>query len=138
MGNNAQLLGAPRSRHPNVLFVGTIVVTLAAVATLTLIQLATHSASQACKQEYKTVQYGLDAYMTVNNLATVPMSSGTSEMTRPVLLYNENSTAIDPTYVRNSPTKWSYAWDTMGRITAIRQAQGGPPVPRGCIVSPSL
>jgi prepilin-type N-terminal cleavage/methylation domain-containing protein len=119
------------------LVVVTILGVLAAIVTLSLVGLTTNAQAKACEQEYKTVQAGLDAYMANNNVDTVTAtpSSGTSDMTKPVLLYNSAPSATSPTYVRNSPTQWAYVWDATGRITAIQQVSGGPAVPTGCTVS---
>lgn len=116
------------------LVVVTILGVLAAIVTLSLVGLTTNAQAKACEQEYKTVQAGLDAFMANNNADTVTASTGTSDMTTPVLLYNKAPTADKPTYVRNSPTQWSYAWDGTGRITAILAGPGGA-VPGGCVVS---
>jgi len=114
------------------LVVVTILGVLAAIVTLSLVGLTTNAQAKACEQEYKTVQSGLDAYMAYNNVDTVPASAGTNDMTAPVLLYNAAGT---PTFIRNSPTQWAYAWNGNGRITAIVAAGGGPAVPPGCAVS---
>lgn len=123
------------------LVVVTILGVLAAIVTLSLVGLTTNAQAKACEQEYKTVQAGLDAYMANNNLDGIAASAGTSDMTSPVLLYNNGVlNPIDgahPTYVRNSPTQWAYVWNSSGRITAIAQAPapGSPAVPSGCVVS---
>jgi prepilin-type N-terminal cleavage/methylation domain-containing protein len=126
------------------LVVVTILGVLAAIVTLSLVGLTTNAQAKACQQEYKTVQAGLDAYMANNNLDVVPAAdgtgtsvTGTSDMTKPVLLYNSAPTAASPTYVRNTPTQWAYEWNTTGRITKIDQAGSGPSVPTGCQASPS-
>jgi prepilin-type N-terminal cleavage/methylation domain-containing protein len=125
------------------LVVVTILGVLAAIVTLSLVGLTTNAQAKACSQEYKTVQAGLDAYMANNNLDTVPATGpgGTSSMTTaanggsgPIDLYNPTPSATNPTYVRNTPTQWSYVWDKTGRITAILPGPGGQ-VPSGCVVS---
>jgi prepilin-type N-terminal cleavage/methylation domain-containing protein len=118
------------------LVVVTILGVLAAIVTLSLVGLTTNAQAKACEQEYKTVQAGLDAYMANNNLDAVSAtgSNGTSDMKTPVLLYNSAPSASSPTYVRNSPTQWSYEWDGTGRIINIHSGPGGA-VPAGCIVS---
>lgn len=119
------------------LVVVTILGVLAAIVTLSLVGLTTNAQAKACEQEYKTVQAGLDAYMANNNIDTVPATgvNGTSDMQNPVVLYNPTPSATSPTYLRNSPTQWSYVWNATGRITQILQAGGGPAVPAGCVVS---
>jgi prepilin-type N-terminal cleavage/methylation domain-containing protein len=114
------------------LVVVTILGVLAAIVTLSLVGLTTSAQAKACEQEYKTVQAGLDAYMAYNNFDTVTAAGPTNNMAAPIVLYNAAGT---PTFVRNSPTNYAYTWDTFGRVTAIAQAAGGPPVPSGCVVS---
>ena len=118
------------------LVVVTILGVLAAIVTLSLVGLTTNAQAKACMQEYKTVQAGLDAYMANNNLDAVPVSGGTSDMKVPVLLYNSAPSASIPTYVRNSPTQWTYAWDATGRITGVPAGPGGA-VPPGCQAVPA-
>jgi prepilin-type N-terminal cleavage/methylation domain-containing protein len=134
------------------LVVVTILGVLAAIVTLSLVGLTTNAQAKACQQEYKTIQAGLDAYMANNNLDSVPAAdatdgyaNGTSSMTTPgpnggtgpIVLYNPNSSASAPTYVRNTPTQFAYEWNATGRIVAIHQAPGGPAVPTGCAASPA-
>lgn len=117
------------------LVVVTILGVLAAIVTLSLVGITTNAEKQSCLQEYKTVQAGLDAYMAYNDVTTVPAAS-TQDMSNPVLLYDKNSS---PTFIRNSPTVYTYTWDVHGRITNITQgtAPPGPAVPAGCIASGS-
>jgi prepilin-type N-terminal cleavage/methylation domain-containing protein len=124
------------------LVVVTILGVLAAIVTLSLVGLTTNAQAKACSQEYKTIQAGLDAYMANNNVDTVTATTaaGTSDMTNPIVLYNNGVPpnvidAAHPTYVRNSPTQWAYVWNSTGRITNIQPAPGGPAVPAGCTVS---
>src|ERR1700730_5816125 len=103
------------------LVVVTILGILAGIFTLSLVGLTSNAQTKSCLQEYKTVQAALDAYMAANNLDTlsaaqIPASAtGTSDMTTPIILYRDGTTnvidAAHPTYVRNSPTQWSYVWD---------------------------
>jgi prepilin-type N-terminal cleavage/methylation domain-containing protein len=133
------------------LVVVTILGVLAAIVTLSLVGLTTNAQAKACQQEYKTIQAGLDAYMANNNLDAVPAAdasnnypNGTNSMTTaanggsgPIVLYNPNSSASAPTYVRNTPTQFAYIWNSTGRITSVVAAPGGPAVPTGCQASPS-
>jgi len=121
------------------LVVVTILGVLAAIVTLSLVGITQNAQKQACEQEYKTVQSALDSYMAYFNLSSVADNSttGTNQMTiKPDgtdPLYNAGAT---PTFVRNSPTVYTYKWDTTGRIVApILQSPGGPAVPAGCVVS---
>jgi prepilin-type N-terminal cleavage/methylation domain-containing protein len=113
------------------LVVVTILGVLAAIVTLSLVGITTNAEKQACLQEYKTVQAGLDAYMAYNDTSSVAAAT-TNDMAAPVLLYNA---AGAPTFVRNSPTVYTYTWNANGRITGISQSGGGPAVPTGCVVS---
>jgi prepilin-type N-terminal cleavage/methylation domain-containing protein len=122
------------------LVVVTILGVLAAIVTLSLVGITQNAQKQACEQEYKTVQAALDSYMAYFDLSGVTDIStgpGTNQMTiqpdgvHP--LYNAGGT---PTFVRNSPTVYTYKWDGTGRIVApIGQSSGGPQVPPGCVVS---
>src|ERR1700739_1822249 len=114
------------------LVVVTILGVLAAIVTLSLVGITTNAEKQACLQEYKTVQAGLDAYMAYNDTSTVATASNNVDMAAPVLLYNAGGA---PTFVRNSPPVYAYTWNSNGRITNITQAPGGPAVPAGCVVS---
>jgi prepilin-type N-terminal cleavage/methylation domain-containing protein len=115
------------------LVVVTILGVLAAIVTLSLVGITTNAEKQACLQEYKTVQAGMDAYMAYNDVTTVAAAT-TQDMSAPVPLYNPNSS---PTFIRNSPTVYTYTWDLHGRITAIAKGsqQGAPDVPTGCVPS---
>jgi hypothetical protein len=110
----------------------------AATATLLLVHINAPKGDgdPACVHEYTHLQAALDAYMANANLATIPASAGTFDMTAPVPLYHGNGTTFDPNYVRDPQTRWSYAWDQMGHITAIQRGPGGA-VPAGCVVSGS-
>jgi prepilin-type N-terminal cleavage/methylation domain-containing protein len=116
------------------LVVVTILGVLAAIVTLSLVGLTTNAEAKACEQEYKTVQAGLDAYMAYNDLTTVPTATtnvmGGAGAALP--LYNPTGS---PTFIRNSPTVYTYTWDGFGRITTIAQTAGGPAVPAACKVS---
>lgn len=115
------------------LVVVTILGVLAAIVTLSLVGITTNAEKQACLQEYKTVQAGLDAYMAYNDITTVTAAT-TQDMSTPVKLYDP---ASNPTFIRNSPTVYTYQWDTHGRIIAITQGSqtGAPAVPNGCVPS---
>ena len=113
------------------LVVVTILGVLAAIVTLSLVGLTTSAEAKACEQEYKTVQAGLDAYMAYFNLNTVTGASTNDMTTKPDGSHPLYFATGTPTFVRNSPTLYTYTWDSFGRITAI----GGPPIPTGCAVS---
>jgi len=86
--------------------------------------------------EYRQVQAALDAYMAYNNLASIPASSGTIDIAAPVPLHHGVGTIVDPNYVRDPLTRWAYAWNETGIITAIRPGPARA-VPAGCVVSGS-
>jgi prepilin-type N-terminal cleavage/methylation domain-containing protein len=115
------------------LVVVTILGVLAAIVTLSLVGITTNAEKQACLQEYKTVQAGLDAYMAYNDVTSVT-AAVTQDMSTPVKLYDPNSS---PTFIRNSPTVYTYEWDIHGRIIHITKGSqtGAPDVPNGCVVS---
>lgn len=115
------------------LVVVTILGVLAAIVTLSLVGITTNAQKQACLQEYKTVQAGMDAFMAFNDVSTVAEAT-TQDMSSPVKLYDPNSS---PTFVRNSPTVFVYTWDIHGRIKGISKGSqpGAPDVPTGCVAS---
>jgi prepilin-type N-terminal cleavage/methylation domain-containing protein len=116
------------------LVVVTILGVLAAIVTLSLVGLTTSAEAKACEQEYKTVQAGLDSYMAYFNLGTVTGATTNLMTTSPDgthPLYNKAPSDTAPTFVRNSPTVYTYTWNQYGQITGI----GGPAVPTGCVVS---
>ncbi len=122
------------------LVVVTILGVLAAIVTLSLVGITTNAEKQACLQEYKTVQAGLDAYMAYYDVATVTAAKTQDMTVKPDgtdALYDPAGT---PTFLRNSPTVYVYEWDKFGRIlkgppSGITQAPGGPAVPNGCVPS---
>jgi hypothetical protein len=119
-------------RIPQIPLIVDIIIVLIAIAALGVNYLAR---TRACTHEYHYVQAALNAYMADNNLQRVAASLGTHDMTSPVLLYFDG-TLTNPSYVRDSQTHWSYAWDGTGRITRIIASSSGPGVPPGCVVSP--
>jgi general secretion pathway protein G len=120
------------------LVVVTILGVLAAIVTLSLVGITQNAQKQACLQEYKTVQAALDSYMAYYDDTSLPSGNSTNNMAvspdgnATHLLYNAGGT---PTFVRNSPTVYTYTWDQFGRITAIAATGGGPALPAGCIAS---
>jgi hypothetical protein len=124
-------------RRVRALVVVEAVVVLVAVAALVVNHVETADLGSACQNEYRYVQAGLDAYMASNNLVSLPVSRGTYDMTTPVALYVRDARADTPSYVPSSQTTWSYAWDQMGRITAIMARPGGPAIPPACLIPPS-
>jgi hypothetical protein len=115
-------------------FVLATVVAVAAIALPIYVADDASNKATACEHEYTTVQAGLGAYMAINNVSTLPASSGTSDMTRPVPLYQKIATGTHPSYVPNSQTTWLYAWTSDGRITSIIARPDGPSIPVGCVV----
>jgi prepilin-type N-terminal cleavage/methylation domain-containing protein len=118
------------------LVVVTILGVLAAIVTLSLVGITTNAEKQACEQEYKTVQAALDSYMAYFDLSTVTGTTTDKMDFKPDGTHPLYNAAGAPTFVRNSPTVYTYTWDNTGRITApILQTSGGPAVPAGCVVS---
>ena len=124
------------------LVVVTILGILAGIVTLSLVGLTTNASAQACNQEYRTVQAGLDAFMANTNTDTVTaldqspngpvaytndMSTG---LTGTNGLYQLTLTPSNPTnYVRNHFTQYYYTWNASGRITGIGSNGNGAAVP---------
>jgi prepilin-type N-terminal cleavage/methylation domain-containing protein len=123
------------------LVVVTILGILAGIVTLSLVGLTTNASAQACNQEYRTVQAGLDAFMANQNLDTITaldQSPGgpvtyTNNMSTTLAtvngnnigLYQLNLTPSNPTnYVRNQTTQYFYTWNASGRVTGIQNANG--------------
>ncbi len=127
------------------LVVVTILGILAGIVTLSLVGLTTHASVQSCNQEYKTVQAALDSYMADNNLTTLPVVTGKTDVngaqvaftndmkgtTGSVPLYNATPTSSSPNYTRNGTTQFFYTWDQYGRITGIGSNSAGATV-TGC------
>jgi hypothetical protein len=138
-------MAASKRSPKNLLYLGIFAVIPVVVAILVLIysQVNAGDPASSCQQEYQTVQAALDAYMANNNLATVPASFSTHDMTSPVPLYTANGPAwasssssrgTSPSFMLTPQTQWSYGWDSMGRVTSISKVANGPPVPVGCLV----
>jgi len=76
------------------------------------------------------------AYFNVSTVTTATTNNMSTSLGAPAGspqgLYNPSGT---PTFVRNSPTVYTYTWDANGRITAIGASANGPAVPAGCAVS---
>lgn len=118
------------------LVVVTILGVLAAIVTLSLVGITGNAQKQACEQEYKTVQAALDSYMAYFDLSSVTANSTSNMAVSPDGTHPLYNAAGAPTFVRNSPTVYTYTWDSSGRITSpILQTAGGPTVPPGCTVS---
>jgi hypothetical protein len=86
----------------------------------------------SCEHEYRVVQDGLLAYMASNNVTTVAPSSGTSDMTSPLLLYIRGATTTNPSYVPYPQTEWMWGWDFKGKIHSMSLKPGGPDIPPRC------
>jgi prepilin-type N-terminal cleavage/methylation domain-containing protein len=115
------------------LVVVTILGILAGIVTLSLVGLTTAANVQSCNSEYKTVQAALDAYMANNGLDTIATAgsatTGTNNMTTPIVLYTSSPTAAAPSYTRNGTTVYFYAWDAHGKITGIFSNATGAAAP---------
>ena len=129
------------------LVVVTILGILAGIVTLSLVGLTTNASAQACNQEYRTVQAGLDAFMANQNLDTInalDLSSTGGAITytnnmsttlatvngNAIGLYQLNLTPSNPTnYVRNQTTQYYYSWNASGRVTQIGSSSSGTAVP---------
>ncbi|HKC20303.1 MAG TPA: prepilin-type N-terminal cleavage/methylation domain-containing protein [Candidatus Dormibacteraeota bacterium] len=121
------------------LVVVTILGILAAIVTLSLVGLTTTANTQACNQEYKTVQTALDAFMADNNLDSVKSVADTNDMTQALTgsglaLWVDLTTSTTQThnYTRNGRTQFFYSWDTSGKITNIYSDKNQAPAPKGC------
>src|SRR5260370_22146841 len=102
------LMTASRIRR-KLLFACTVfvVATVVAVAAIALpIYVADDAADKAtaCEHEYTTVQAGLDAYMAINDVSTLPANARTSNITPPFHLYFTIITETISRYFTTYPT----------------------------------
>jgi prepilin-type N-terminal cleavage/methylation domain-containing protein len=96
------------------LVVVTILGILAAVVTSSLIGLTNTAKVNACSEELRTVQVGMDAMMATNNITLVTAS--VADTTLWTALPGVGVLALSPNYLRQSSTKGSYSWNAAGLV----------------------
>ena len=99
------------------LVVVTILGILAAIVTASLVGLTGTAKTNACAEELRTVQVGMDAMMATQNITTVTASAGSTNVWT-ALPVGAGSTVLSPTYLRQANTKGSYNWTNLGLVTA--------------------
>jgi prepilin-type N-terminal cleavage/methylation domain-containing protein len=104
------------------LVVVTILGILAAVVTASLVGLTGTAKTNACAEELRTVQVGLDAMMAKNNISAVnAQAAATNTLT--ALPTGAGTEPLSPNYLRQNQTKGSYTWNAAGLVSAA--ATGG-------------
>jgi prepilin-type N-terminal cleavage/methylation domain-containing protein len=106
------------------LVVVTILGILAAVVTSSLIGLTGTAKTNACLEELRTVQVGMDAMMATQNITTVTASAGSTNVWT-ALPVGTGSTVLSPTYLRQANTKGYYTWTANGLVSALNVAGVG-------------
>jgi general secretion pathway protein G len=99
------------------LVVVTILGILAAVVTSSLIGLTGTAKTNACLEELRTVQVGMDAMLAKNNIVGVTASVAATA-TWTALPVGTGTEPLSPNYLRQSTTKGSYNWTASGLVTA--------------------
>ena len=99
------------------LVVVTILGILAAVVTASLVGLTGTAKTNACAEELRTVQVGMDAMLAKNNItAVVVQAAATNAFT--ALPTGAGTEFLSPNYLRQATTKGSYTWTTTGAVSA--------------------
>jgi prepilin-type N-terminal cleavage/methylation domain-containing protein len=99
------------------LVVVTILGILAAVVTSSLIGLTGTAKTNACAEELRTVQVGMDAMLAKNNITGVTaQAAATNAFT--ALPVGTGTEFLSPNYLRQGTTKGSYTWNAAGLVSA--------------------
>jgi general secretion pathway protein G len=98
------------------LVVVTILGILAAVVTSSLIGLTGTAKTNACAEELRTVQVGMDAMLAKNNIVGVT-AQAVATNTFTALPVGTGTEFLSPNYLRQSTTKGSYTWNAAGLVT---------------------
>ena len=104
------------------LVVVTILGILAAIVTASLVGLTGTAKVNACAEELRTVQVGMDAMLAKNNIVGVAAQAvATNAFT--ALPTGAGTEFLSPNYLRQATTKGSYTWTATGLVSAA--ATGG-------------
>ncbi len=99
------------------LVVVTILGILAAVVTASLVGLTGTAKTNACAEELRTVQVGMDAMLAKNNIVAVAVQA-TATNVFTALPTGAGTEFLSPNYLRQATTKGSYTWTTTGAVSA--------------------
>ena len=105
------------------LVVVTILGILAAIVTARLVGLTGTAKTNACKEELRTVQVGMDAMLATNNIVAVTASAADTFTWTAFPVGGAGVEPLSPKYLRQATTKGSYTWTAGGLVTAA--ATGG-------------
>lgn len=122
--------------------IGLVAIGVALVAGLATARITSEEALSECQQDYRTMQAGLDAYMAYFGLTSIPPGTA-NDFTKLPFMRGVKPAPLeqqDPGHgpipgTTTSRLDWAFTWDSSGRVTAISQTGGGPPVPAGCVPS---
>lgn len=104
------------------LVVVTILGILAAVVTASLVGLTATAKVNACAEELRTVQVGMDAMLAKNNIVGVTaQAAATNAFT--ALPVGAGTEFLSPNFLRQPTTKGSYTWTANGAVSVA--ATGG-------------
>ena len=105
------------------LVVVTILGILAAVVTASLVGLTGTAKTNACAEELRTVQVGMDAMLAKNNIVAVTASAADTSTWTALPVGGAGVQPLSPTFLRQATTKGSYTWTATGTVSAA--ATGG-------------
>jgi prepilin-type N-terminal cleavage/methylation domain-containing protein len=104
------------------LVVVTILGILAAIVTASLVGLTGTAKTNACAEELRTVQVGMDAMLATNNITAVTAQAAATNAFG-ALPVGASTEFLSPKYLRQTTTKGSYTWTATGLVSAA--ATGG-------------
>ncbi len=105
------------------LVVVTILGILAAVVTASLVGLTATAKTNACLEELRTVQVGMDAMLAKNNIVGVTAQAAPTITFTALPVGGPGVEPLSPNFLRQAQTKGSYTWTASGLVTA--GASGG-------------
>ena len=100
------------------LVVVTILGILAAIVTASLVGLTGTAKTNACKEELRTVQVGMDAMLATNNIVAVTASAADTSTWTAFPVGGAGVEPLSPKYLRQGSTKGAYTWTAAGLVSA--------------------